>query len=597
MIDQTCLITGFIAWFPDVGNGQPDELSRIVDKLDGTGYHVVRRTPWLLAVKLPDGSAQPVAAKWLLDVFPGTLASPRLAAAGVEKAESAEDLHDRAETSAQSYNLIRATDAEFTLESDALGIKPAYTASSSGGNVLASSISDILRVFPTLVDPVDAIGLCELLGFWTPLMGRTLHRRVRRTPPGGCYRWTPTHGLACRQDRRFRAVAVEPSWFMDKATQAIHDLSVTSLQEKLAGAVQPAFLALSGGFDSRFIAALCRECKVDVRAVTYGRPHHAETRAARAIARALGIELELFRQEHDAGRRDMQGFVEITEGTVDPGVMVIMHLLRVASRTGSALLHGFCGDLHAGSHFDKYLAADYESLESVAEAVTSRYFRPERLNLFDLLGGGIGLDDMRQEVLEGLRTDCEPQEAYSLWYLENRNRRYVGAEFALLGEHFDVVMPFYDRRLLNLWHSIPPLGRSDRAVFRRLMVRYYPQLARIAHPEEAAPITPNLRWQLARVWHQLPRLLLDKCVGGKRSEAIRLRWYRHGNIRSLGHFSAPQQRAFLLAQVGDSLPALRKALGLELSPDYAAILSGDLQALRSMFGVSRYAERRIDCGG
>lgn len=584
-------ITRFVAYLPDAGESSEAELAHVARTLAGTGLRLLRSAGHVLAVTGPSSSAPQEATNWLLDVFPGTAASPRLAAAGFEKAGTLEELHAKAETSAQSYNLIRSTDTEFALESDALGIKPAYAARTPAGHVIASCIADILHLFPASAGPIDAVGLCELLGFWAPLMGRTLHRHVRRAPPGACFRWTRATGLECRADRRFQAAAVEPLWFMDQAIEAIHDASMTSLQEKIAGTGQPALLALSGGFDSRFIAALCRERKVGVRAVTYGRRHHIEVRAARAVARSLGLELKLFRQERDAGRRDLQGFVELTEGTVDPGVMVIMHLLRDPSEPGSAMLHGFCGDLHAGSHFDKYRAVDYASRESVAEAVTAHYFPPERLNLLELFGGEIRLDDIRQDVLAGLRGDCTPQEAYSLWYLENRNRRYVGAEFALLGEHFDVVMPFYDRRLVGLWHSIPPIGRSDRAAFRRLMAHYYPQLARIPHPEEATPISPNLHWQLARAWNDSPRLLLDRVVGRKRSEAMRLRWYRHDNIRSLGHFSAPQQRAYMLAQVGAALPALGQALGVTLSANYGSILSGDLQALRSMYAVARYAER------
>lgn len=268
-----------------------------------------------------------------------------------------------------------------------------------------------------------------------------------------------------------------------------------------------------------------------------------------------------------------------------------MNLQRAADERGGAVLHGFCGDLQAGMRVNDFHAADYASRESVADAIMRHAFPASRPDLTRVFRPAVDLDEVRQDVLSGLRGECPPYEAYLLWYLENRNRRYVATHCAMLGEHFDVVMPFYDRRLFDIWHSIPPMGLADRSVFRQLLAHYYPALARIPHPEEPAPVTPNLRWQLARFYHQLPTRVLAACVGPQRADEIRLRLHRHHNFRAFGKLEAPQQRAYMLSEVGRLQPALREGLGVELAPGHAVILAGDSQALRTVFGIVRYAER------
>lgn len=593
-MSQTPFLTRFVAYFPDSDDGGRNELAHAANLLGAAHWRLLRQAPCLFAADSSTSSAPTDPADTWLDVFPGTAASARLAATDFHHAQSIEDLHRKAEASAQCYNLLQSTDHAFLLESDALGLKPVYTAKTSGGNVLASRIADIVRLFPVLAEPADTVALYEMLGFWTPLAGRTLHRHIRRTLPGGCYRWTPTAGFSGGRGRELRPVAIEPQWFMDEAIAAIHDTANQSLREKTANVPRPVLLALSGGYDSRFIAALCRDQKIPVRAVTYGRRHHSETHCSRGIARALGIDLQILPQLIDGTLRYMPQYLDVAEGMVDPAGASIMNLCRVDSERGSAVLHGFGGDVQEGARLSDFSAADYASRESVAAAIMRHAYPASRQDLAGLFGRTIDPEEIRADILAGLRQDCPPYQAYLLWFLENRHRRFVAVGCAALGQHFDMVMPLHDRRLYDLWHSIPPLGLADRALFKRLLARCYPALARIPHPEEAAPVTPNLRWQLARFHHRLPAQLLAACVGQQRADELRLRLHRHHNFRTLSKLEAPQQRAHMLSELARLQPALGQCMGIELSPGYENILARDSQALRTMFGVASHAARRCE---
>jgi asparagine synthetase B (glutamine-hydrolysing) len=588
-------ITRFIAYFPDKRPEGRNELLQVTEKIRATALKILWTDPYLLAVaipKLPEASDTYT----LLDIFPGAASSTRMTRRAFDADAPLEEIHRIAEASAQCYNLLRAAQTSFSMESDMLGLKPVHTARTPGGAVLASRIADALKLFPTLARSTDLVALYELLGFWAPLRERTLYRNVQRSLPGGAYRWTPSEGFRGRRTRRLQPAQLTPCQFMDQATANIRSASRESLGEKLAGAQEQIWLALSGGFDSRLIAALCRDLRVPIRAVTYSRPHHREWHSTKAVAQALKLELTVLRQDRNATLRYLPNHLDATEGNADCGSVSILNLLACRLALGHTLLHGFCGDLLSGGHIDPFSANDYASRDAMADAIVRHWYPDSTEDLRELFTPSPSLDDLRQDVLDGLRPDCPPYQAYLLWYAENRNRRYVASHFAVLGEYFDTVMPFYDRRLFELWFSVPPIGLSGQGTLRQLLARYYPALAKIPHPAESAPIIPNLRWQVARLWRGLGPRVLTRCIGRDRTRDLLLRFFRDDDFRSLSKLAAPQQRSQMLATVTDSRRLLCDALGLELSPRYPDILRGNLQALRTMFTVVRYVQRQYQMG-
>lgn len=585
-------ITRFIAYFPSAGERGRDELVRVTGQVDATDLTVVRREPYLLAVASRSRLTPSDATQTLLDIFPGTASSERMATRNFDAAAPMEVIHQTAEASAQYYNLLRAARTDFVLESDMLGLKPVYSAQTSAGTVLASRIADVLDAFPALAQPADLTAIYELLGFWATLGQRTLYRHIQRTLPGGSYRWTPAGGLAEQQSRRLDPTPAKPYWFMDQAIASVRAASRDSVREKTAGAPASIWLALSGGFDSRFIAALCRDLHLPIRAVSHGHRHHQESHSTKEVARALGLDLTMLRQDHDATLLYLTDHLDAMEGTADCGSVSIMSLLGARAAIGNTLLHGFCGDLLSGGHIDTFSAADYTSRDAMANAIVGHWFPASAVNLRGLFTPAPDLDAVRQDVFDGLRSDCPPYQAYLLWYAENRNRRFVASHIALLGEHFDMVAPFYDRRLFALWFSIPPVGLAGQTTLRQLLARYYPALARIPHPEQPAPIIPNLRSQIARFYRSLPKRALSGCIGATRAKSQVLRRYRDDNIRSLSRLAAPQQQAYMLSRINALQPTLHDMFGVTLSPQYRDILSTNLQALRALFTVASYAERQ-----
>lgn len=583
------LITRFVAFFPATGRDVPASLA---DKLHAgliSDLVPLRTRPYLLAVGAVGTAPGEVAT--LLDVFPGTARSGRPLEIRGGTSTDRDALHTMAERETQSYNLIETDAANFLLESDAVGLKPFFVAEVEDGTLIASRIADMLALYPRLA-AMDAIAVYELMVFRTPLARRTLHQGIRRGLPGARYQWSPERGLEAGMVHRLQPPPLDALAFVDETIARVRETVRLSLEEKTTGVDGPVVLALSGGFDSRLIAAVAVEARIPLRVVAYGRRHNAELHSARAIARSLGLKLESIEYPPDNSLRHLPLHLQVVEGNADLATVSIANLFAADLPMGTPVMHGFLGDPLAGSFCKRMTASEYRSADTLVDGIMRHHGVFLDKGLHRVLAPSIDPDTVRADVAATVRDDCPPYQAYLLWEFENRQRTYVGSHFALLGERFDTIMPFYDRRLIELWLSVPPIGVVDRTVFRKLLSRYYPRLARIPHSEEPAPIVPNLRWQLERFYRGLPKRALSAALGVERAHELFLRSYRDDYIWNLGNLAAPQQRAHMLSRVTALRPVLKEALGVELSGDYAKRLSGNVQALRGLFLAAEYARYR-----
>jgi hypothetical protein len=584
------------------GPGEGDAARRFAAVAEQFGYRLYRRRPFVLACRkiarerhdVDDAAA---ADSLILDLFPGTIASGRRLSAdgggaGPGSADQGGDWaawHAMAEREAQFYNLIGAADSELRIESDPIGLKPFYIAALDHGTLIASRILDILRAAPELAAPVDPLAVYQLMMFRAPMGERTLHQRVKRSISGGCYRWSPERGLQVTQGRRLSAPPVDAGLFVDDALERIKEALVRSLREKAANLSGPIALSLSGGFDSRLLAAVAVEIGLPVQAYSFGRSYHPEIQSAKATARTLGLPLEILPYPADGSIQRLPFHLETVEGTADLATSLIANLFAIDRPAGTPMLHGFAGDPIAGNHLRHLAPKDYRTLDTLADGVMRFNGGASPIDFAALLNVPVSRDAVRDEIRASLPEGCQPHQAYTLWDFEHKQRRYVGSHFPMIGDRFDTIAPYYDRDLFAIWLSVPPVGLDGRSLFRKFLTKYYPALARIPHSEEAGPITPNLRYQLAGFLRKAPYEAVDRLFGTARARRLTRALSRDRYIWSLANLAGARQRAHMLARIEALRPDAQQVLGLDIDARFADRLKGDLQATRGLFLVMEYA--------
>ncbi|WP_179954063.1 asparagine synthase-related protein [Denitrobaculum tricleocarpae] len=528
------------------------------------------------------------------DLLPGKISASR-EFAFEEAAANWNAWHAHAEADAQVYNLIYAEKESFALESDPLGIKPVYRAETEGGTLVASSIADICSISPELSQHLDRNSIAQFLLMGYALGPRSFHKGLHRTETGERIGWSRAAGLELSRPRRYSvSEEIKTGIHLNAALLQVERAINASLERHSSGARKPINIALSGGFDSRILAAAMKSQNYPIRAFTYGRWHHRELRTARRIAKSIGIEHRLLDYPLDNYYQRLPLFMSAVEGQSESKVTQITNLLQIEADKGSALVHGFLSDPIAGSHLtDWFPNDDLESLDEVADRLVRALAPPHsRLQLVQkILDFKFDWDSFKGEVRSELCPAERPYQSAVLWDIENRQRKLISPHLLMLGQKFDVIAPFYDREMLQTWISMPRVALDKRYLQRQHLAYKFPELAKIPRDEETSPITPNLKNQLLLLMDTLARKAFIKLYGS-------VKGYRPESIWSLGQGMA---NASQIQKMNDSIRDGGKLLTevfdlqLNLSDETLALIqsspeNGDYQTTRLIFQLVEYAK-------
>ncbi|MBF0323955.1 MAG: asparagine synthase (glutamine-hydrolyzing) [Alphaproteobacteria bacterium] len=235
-----------------------------------------------------------------------------------------------------------------TLVRDRFGVKPLVWAALPGGGLAFASEIDSLRVHPGIDLSPDPAALSDYLACLYVPHPRTLHRGIRKLPPG---HWLTWHGGTVETGRWWA-----PDYRGDRQVSA--DQAVEELLPLLRQAVESRLVAdvevgcfLSGGIDSSVIAALMADIRKRrgeppprTLTMTFDEPAYDERAAAAAVARHVGS-----RHAELPARPQVAGFLDdmvrlFGEPFGNPTALLIHDLSRKAREHLTVALVGDGGD-------------------------------------------------------------------------------------------------------------------------------------------------------------------------------------------------------------------------------------------------------------
>lgn len=278
---------------------------------------------------------------------------------------------------------------------------------------------------------------------------------------------------------------------------------------------EPVVAGLSGGYDSRLIAAYTRDHSR--RLITFGYPGTLEVETARAVAAYLGSSTQVFDIPADAPSRFTDDFVRGMQ-TLDSLEMsqVFGILDELTSSDGDYVFDGFLGGEVVGSHYFYSLLRGPEPLWRVLTA-TDRYLAPPQpLSTYaDRLGSAFGrridldaamrindaqiaahLTRMAEEQLPVCHTDADMLEllAYRI-----RTRCVIACGPVTFLRRVSVLCPFYDVGVFRTCLSVAKSLRAGDRLYNALWRHRFPECAHISKES-----TGGKAWQSAigyRVTH------------------------------------------------------------------------------------------------
>jgi len=270
---------------------------------------------------------------------------------------------------------------------------------------------------------------------------------------------------------------------------------------------EPIAVGLSGGYDSRLIAAYTTG--KNRRLVTFGNPGTAEADTAGSVAAALNTTTQLFAVPADAPSRYLADFrygMQTLDNLEMSHVFGILDALLQCEP--KILIDGFLGDVILGSGYYYKLTGEINPLWRVLTR-TDTYEEPRRPvesyidRALKAYGRVISISDnnesneynvaARREVvrqINQLATGCYTHaDMLEMLYYRLRGRCVIAGGPITFLRHAPTLCPFYDEDIFRLCMSIDKNSRAGDRLYNAFWRNRFPQLAGI--PKESTGGRPS----------------------------------------------------------------------------------------------------------
>ncbi len=386
------------------------------------------------------------------------------------------------------------------LATDPVGTRPLYYTLTQHHAFFASSAAALLAD-PDVPRRVNMQTLCEYVALGFPLYDRTLLADVHLVPPGSIVSIERGRAAIHRYRRIQYGAKTSQTPNLDRCAEQMSDRFLAAVREQTA---QPGCYALplSGGLDSRCIAAALHRCGRRVHTLTIGSDGSADLTLAEVVAKRLNFA-------HDrwiVSPRDFLAWVEegirLTDGTLGAFDTHILFVARRLPADTQAVLDGVasCDGLY--SRFE--VAANCLAPRSIARRlprhlfigpiVDPAYAAPAPPPLFaqhhrpavaEHLAAS--LSQIRDDTHEA---DPSVFDQFDHTDLTQRIRRFNLVGSVLLRAYCPALQPFFHPDVFGLVTQCPPQWRvKEKPLLRRLLHRLAPQLDDV--PWERTDLPPH----------------------------------------------------------------------------------------------------------
>jgi len=373
------------------------------------------------------------------------------------------------------------------LASDRFGLRPLYYYSSGKEFVFSSEVNAILR-YPGLNKRVNTAGLADFFCFGFVTGNKTFIRDVEMLPPSmvlsvGC------GGIKTKAYWRLVFSENLDTSREDDYVDGLADVIRTSVKANMTGDFRFG-LPLSGGLDSRTIAACLRKDTYPVLAYTWGMPNSEEVRIARRVANKLGLSHHNLHRTPEELVENFAKSVIMTDGMI-PGNLPLGNFLyeRAFARQVDICLDGM-QSICMVSPLRRALTDDmiFEALP--APGLQSVLIAPS-YSKFQALSAA------SKDAVCACTPGINPVNRFQYLDIMHKQRRLDSFGLLVKRNFVEVRSPLFDYRVIDFIQQTPPALRRQRYLYYKAFCRISPELAAIKTTGTMVPVTYPYWLQLA----------------------------------------------------------------------------------------------------
>lgn len=305
---------------------------------------------------------------------------------------------------------------------------------------------------------VDRMALAEYHASGNTFAGKTLLKDIRQVPAAAMVCW---HGTEAKTVQY---------WSFECHSEEERRVTVEELRGCIEGTFthtigaignRPVTIPLSGGYDSRLIAAMLRKNGID-EAVCYHIGHNGsdEERYARTTAEKLGFRYILIDGPdlaykntgylNEAEFADYYRFVgDYTNFVWLYEYFGIKRMIEQGEiKADTVFIPGHSGDFLAGSHIRKGCVTPSSSVRELALSIV--------LRSFEYRASSSIVKEVTGQFKKAIDAGISPVSAYQWFIMQNRQAQQIVNSTKVYGFFgHEVLLPLWDNELVNIFRTAP----------------------------------------------------------------------------------------------------------------------------------------------
>ena len=379
---------------------------------------------------------------------------------------------------------------EISIVSDRYGFRPLFYTIRGHRLVFSTELKGV-SVLDRTVD-YDFVGLVELFTYGQHVMDRTWLAGCRKLMPGELLRF----------DGDSPTSLVYWSYAYDEGVAKLDQCSyVCEYRALIDRAVDRCMLGprriglfLSGGYDSRVVAASLRESHRHVPTFTFGHPDSRDIAYGKQLADRLGLKHTTLTDDGPYLRQVCDAVVWRTEGMLPFFETTSIRFHRELREAMDIILVGLLGEFGGSHTWPAILIA--RSRSQAMDAIFRRFVGPRKVTVQRIFNNTM-FGDVFAELyarfvasFEAIDNDL-PMNIADCWNFTNFQPRGSFHSPAADRHLFEIRAPHMDAELVRFLLTIPPLSRVEQRVYKKLIAYGYPAIRSVPCTNSGKPVNPN----------------------------------------------------------------------------------------------------------
>lgn len=395
--------------------------------------------------------------------------------------------------------LYESTARRLTIITDRYGARPLFYV--QRGNVLLFG-TELKALAAVDAGPrkVDEVGVMELFCYGSHFMDRTWMEGYRKAPPAAVLTIQP------------EGVKVSRYWTYGydvgagKLTQntyaTVFAVLLDRAVERRMHGTKRIGIFLSGGYDSRSVAAAIRKHRRPIPAFTFGLPESRDVRFGTMLANRLGLDHRVITVNEPYLYKNCRAIVWRTEGMLPFANATSIHIHSILKAKMDIILTGFLGEFSGSHTWAQLLLA--RSRQAAIAAIFSRFLEP-KLALVQRLFQPAFFKRVSAAVRESFYKSFEnvsndhPMDIADSWNFMNLQPRGTFHAPSVDRHILEMRAPHTDNDLVDFLLTISPATRLEQRVYKKMIAYSYPEILSVPCTNSARPIEPNFAKEYSRM--------------------------------------------------------------------------------------------------